>query len=113
MQGVSLLRMAVLGVVALVGAESSVGVGVVGAQDVSGGVRAVVAQVALADASRVGGLSGPAVQDGRGVDLPVVPAVSGESAWVLRVFLTLETGMMEHGNYRCAAEAAEVSGRAA
>ena len=36
-----------------------------------------------------------------------------ESAWVLRVFLTLETGMMEHGNYRCAAEAAEVSGRAA
>ena len=77
MQGVSLLRMAVLGVVALVGAESSVGVGVVGAQDVSGGVRAVVAQVALADASRIGGLSGPAVQDRRGVDLPVVPAVSG------------------------------------
>ena len=38
---------------------------------------------------------------------------NSESAWVLRVFLTLETGMMEHGNYRCAAEAAEVSGRAA
>lgn len=36
-----------------------------------------------------------------------------ESAWDQRVLLTLETRMMEHGNHRCAAEAAEVSGRAA
>lgn len=47
--------------------------------------------------------------------LEFTPAKVGEfdSAWVLRVLLTLETRMMEHGNYRCAAEAAEVPRRAA
>jgi hypothetical protein len=38
---------------------------------------------------------------------------SFESDWDRRVLLTLETRMMERGNHRCAAEAAEVPGRAA
>jgi hypothetical protein len=44
---------------------------------------------------------------------PGVPQCLPESDWDRRVLLTLETRMMEHGNYWCAAEAAEVSGRAA
>jgi hypothetical protein len=39
--------------------------------------------------------------------------LASESDWDRRVLLTLETRMMEHGDYRSAAEAAEVPGRAA
>lgn len=41
------------------------------------------------------------------------PRPAFDSDWDRRVLLTLETRMMEHGNYWCAAEATEVSGRAA
>ena len=48
----------------------------------------------------------------RGLSLPTAAEAATDSAWDPRVFLTLET-RMEHGYQKwCAAEAAEVPGRA-